>query len=76
MERPTAEADDDPTPTPQKLIERIEEILRHSGADEGKLRRALSLAAEAVRTPHGGRKRKLIRDARELLRQALEGDAS
>jgi hypothetical protein len=71
-----AQADDDPTtPTPQKLIERIEEILRHSGADEGKLRRALSLAAEAVRTPHGQRKRKLIRDARELLRQALEGDA-
>lgn len=52
------------------LIERIEELL--GTADEAKLRRALSLAAEATRTPASERRDELIRDARELMRQASE----
>jgi hypothetical protein len=56
-----------------RLIEHIEELLKSTSANETKLRRALSLAAEASRTPAGARRIELIRDARELMRQAREG---
>jgi hypothetical protein len=55
------------------LIEELERLLERGG-DEGKLRRAMSLAAEAIRMPAGDRPRKLLRDARELLRQAQGGE--
>ena len=57
------------------LIMRIEELLASTVGDETKLRRALSLAAEAHRTPHGQRRNKLTRDAWELVTQALENGA-
>jgi hypothetical protein len=69
MEQTMTEADDNPT----ALIGRIEELLKSPTADEARLRRALSLAAEAARTPAGQRRHELLRDARELMRQSLEG---
>jgi proline dehydrogenase len=58
------------TDEPAKLIERIEKLLaEHDNVT--KLRRALSLAAEAARTPASERRDELMRDARELLRRAL-----
>jgi hypothetical protein len=64
-------ADDNPT----ALIRRIEELLKSPTANEAKLRRAMSLAAEATRTPAGQRRNKLYRDAWELVTQALENGA-
>ena len=55
------------------LIERIE-ALQRTVPDEIKLCRALSLAAEATRTPASDRRDELIRDARELMRQATAQD--
>jgi hypothetical protein len=56
---------------PQALIARIERIIAEGAPrlNEAKARRALSLAAEAARTL-GDRQTELLRDARELLRQA------
>ena len=56
------------------LIERIEAMLRNAPEAEAKLRRALSLAAEATRTPASDRRDELVRDARELMRQATAQD--
>ena len=54
------------------LIERIEALL--CLGDDAKLRRALSLTAEATRTPASDRRDELVRDARELMRQATAQD--
>lgn len=54
------------------LIDRIEVLLQLG--EDPKLRRALSLAAEATRTPASERRDELIRDARELMRQATARD--
>jgi hypothetical protein len=54
------------------LIRRIEELLAQAVGDEGKLRRALSIAAEANRTPAGQRRNKLHRIAWMLVSRALE----
>jgi hypothetical protein len=56
------------------LIERIEDLLQSAPETEVKLRRAMSLAAEATRTPASERRDELIRDARELMRQATAQD--
>jgi hypothetical protein len=57
------------------LIDRIEDLLRNAPENEAKLRRAMSLAAEATRTPASDRRDELVRDARELMRQALSQSA-
>ncbi len=66
-----AKADDEST-TPEKLIERIEAILQQlpQDVDELKLRRALSLAAEPASMPAGTHRTELLRDARQLIKQA------
>jgi hypothetical protein len=52
-----------------RLIAEIEDALRVHGNNEAKLRRALSLAAEASRTPRGDHRAEMVREARILLRQ-------
>jgi hypothetical protein len=53
-----------------RLIAEIEDALRAVPRnDEAKLRRALSLAAEASRMPRGEHRAEMVRDARALLRQ-------
>jgi hypothetical protein len=57
------------------LMVTIEAVLRElpPGVDETKLRRGLSLAAQALRTPKGYRRARLFRDARALYLAACEG---
>jgi hypothetical protein len=52
---------DNDNAVPAKLIERIEKIMREHDTNEQKPRRALSLAAEAARTPAGERRTELVR---------------
>jgi hypothetical protein len=61
--------------TEAALVEQIEAALRElaPGVDEGKLRTALSVAAQALRTPKGYRRARLFRDARALYLAAHEG---
>ena len=57
------------------LVVMIEAAIRERppGVDETKLRRALSLAAQAVHIPKGYRRARLFRDARALYVAACEG---
>ena len=53
-----------------RLIAEIEDALKVIPRnDENKLRRALSLAAEATRMPRGEHRAEMVREARILLRQ-------
>jgi hypothetical protein len=66
----------DASPTEAALIAQIEAALRdlQSGVDEGKLRAALSVAAQALRTPRGYRRARLFRDARAFYEAAYADD--
>ena len=55
------------------LIRVIEDTLQEPGGDETKLRRALSLAAEAIRTPVSERRDELVRNARDFLQEGRLG---
>jgi hypothetical protein len=62
----------DTSATEDALVAQIEAALRdlQPGVDEGKLRTALSVAAQALRTPKGYRRARLFRDARALYEAA------
>jgi hypothetical protein len=68
-------SDDTTTPLEAALIAQIETALRDRapGVDETKLRTAMSVVAQALRTPKGYQRARLFRDVRAFYVAAHEG---